>query len=369
MTGETQIAALAPLLGSRDLSLVCLFVSPLADFDDVARQATEVFDHATVIACTTAGEIGANGYTDGQIVATALPSASFATTTLDIRDLSTLDPQSQIDRVVQARSALASQAPGFSNEFAFLMIDGLSMREDELTAMLASGLGPVPLFGGSAGDGTDFQKTHLALGKAVLQDAALLTLVRTACPIKVFSLDHLIPTERRMVVTRADPSRRVVQQINAEPAATEYARILGKDPGQLDQFTFAAHPLVVRLGGRHHVRAIQRVNREGELIFFSAIDEGAVLTLAEPEAMDQHLDRELNALAQGTAPAMVLACDCLLRRLEAGQRQMTHKISKILTDNNVVGFSTYGEQYRAMHVNHTMTGVAIYPAQDQDIAK
>jgi hypothetical protein len=27
----------------------------------------------------------------------------------------------------------------------------------------------------------------------------------------------------------------------------------------------------------------------------------------------------------------------------------------------VVGFSTYGEQLNSMHVNQTMTGVAIYP--------
>ena len=125
----------------------------------------------------------------------------------------------------------------------------------------------------------------------------------------------------------------------------------------------------MRLGGRHHVRAIQRVTDEGELTFFSAIDEGAVLTLAEAEAMDQHLDRELSALAQAEKPAMILACDCLLRRLEAGQRQMTHNISKILANHNVTGFSTYGEQYRAMHVNHTMTGVAIYPPPEPDAAE
>ena len=56
--------------------------------------------------------------------------------------------------------------------------------------------------------------------------------MRTACKVRVFSLNHLTPTEQRMVVTGADPARRVVHQINAEPAAQEYARLLGKeDPG------------------------------------------------------------------------------------------------------------------------------------------
>jgi hypothetical protein len=33
----------------------------------------------------------------------------------------------------------------------------------------------------------------------------------------------------------------------------------------------------------------------------------------------------------------------------------------------VIGFSTYGEQIGALHVNHTMTGVAIYaPEEDAE---
>ena len=164
-----------------------------------------------------------------------------------------------------------------------------------------------------------------------------------------------------MVVTKADPARRLVRQINAEPAAQEYARILGKDPDQLTTFTFAAHPLVVRIGGRHHVRAIQRVATNGDLVFFSAIDEGLVLTLAEAQDMAAHLEGELTALARDTAPAAILACDCVLRRIEAQEKQLFGRISDILGRHRVTGFSTYGEQHGAVHVNQTMTGVAIYP--------
>jgi hypothetical protein len=166
-----------------------------------------------------------------------------------------------------------------------------------------------------------------------------------------------------MVVTQADPARRIVRQINAEPAAQEYARILGKDPAQLTSFTFAAHPVVVRIGGKHHVRAIQRVGENGDLIFFSAIDEGLVLTLAEPMDMVGHLDRELSRLSEGGAPAAILACDCILRRMEAEEKQKTGAISALLRAHRVVGFSTYGEQLNGMHVNQTMTGVAIYPPE------
>ena len=99
----------------------------------------------------------------------------------------------------------------------------------------------------------------------------------------------------------------------------------------------------------------------GDLVFFSAIDEGLVLTLAEAQDMAAHLEGELTALARDTAPAAILACDCVLRRIEAQEKQLFGKISDILGRHRVTGFSTYGEQHGAVHVNQTMTGVAIYP--------
>jgi hypothetical protein len=47
--------------------------------------------------------------------------------------------------------------------------------------------------------------------------------------------------------------------------------------------------------------------------------------------------------------------------MEAQEKQKTGAVSAILRDYGVVGFSTYGEQLNAMHVNQTMTGVAIFP--------
>ncbi|MEC8630223.1 MAG: FIST N-terminal domain-containing protein [Pseudomonadota bacterium] len=366
---RSPITELGNALGAHDFAQICLFISPQADFDALTAEAARRFAPATVLACTTAGEIGNAGYEEDQIIAIGFPRDRFATAALLVAPLDDLNHQGEVDQVIRARLKLAGASPQMENEFAFLMVDGMSMREDELTSMLSSGLGGVPLFGGSAGDGTQFQSTRLSLNGVTYSNAAILSLIRTTCPVKVFSLDHLAPTEMRMVVTEADPSRRVVRRINAEPAAAEYARMLGKDPNQLDQFTFAAHPVVVRLGDRHHVRAIQQVTPEGELVFFSAIDEGMVLTLAEPQHLAEHLDQGLSQIAGGDQPDMVLACDCILRRLEAGQKQMSRDVSEVLKKHNVTGFGTYGEQIGALHVNHTMTGVALYPPTSVPLTK
>lgn len=355
--------ALARALGPGPFACVFLFVSPDADLAALAAALPGAFGTTAVIGCTTAGEITGAGYAEGEIVAVGLPARLFMAMPILIPDLARIEAQGLIGQLIRDRQAMARAMPRWEGEFAFLMVDGLSVREDELASHLARGLGPVPLFGGSAGDGTRFGQTFILHQGQILQNAAVVTLVRTAARVKVFSLDHLRPTAARMVVTEADPAHRRVRGINAEPAAREYARILGKDPGQLTTFTFAAHPVVVRIGGTHHVRAIQRVDGNGDLVFFSAIDEGVVLTLAEPQDMGTHLAEALAGLqGPGAAPA-ILACDCILRRMEALEKQKTGEISAILRAHGVVGFSTYGEQVNSMHVNQTMTGVALYPPE------
>ena len=344
-----------------DLVQLFLFISPRADFAGLCKAAAVRFPDWPIVACTTAGEIGPEGYAEDQIIAIGLPRRHFAAQPLLIEKLDQMDDDTVRDVLIHARMGLEKSHPDFDSNFAFLVVDGLSLQEDALLATIFPALGGVPLFGGSAGDGAAFGRTQVALNGTITENAAVLTFVVTDCETQVFTLNHMLPTEDRMVVTEADPACRIVKKINAEPAAAEYARIVGKAPGQLDEFTFAAHPVVVRMGDAHHVRAIQRVNAAGELIFFSAIDEGMVLSVARPQDLTGHLDAQLSNLGATRPPSDILACDCVLRRLEVEQSQSMREVSDVLSRHRVLGFSTYGEQIGPIHVNHTMTGVAIYP--------
>jgi hypothetical protein len=63
-------------------------------------------------------------------------------------------------------------------------------------------------------------------------------------------------------------------------------------------------------------------------------------------------------------PELVLGCDCILRHLEMKEKHLLDDVSRIMRDKHVVGFATYGEQYNAMHVNQTFTGVSIGAAPE-----
>lgn len=358
-------ARIQELLGPGPFALVAIFAAPNTPVSPLLTEISQLWNEARVIGCTTAGEIaGGIGYVEDSILALAFPSDYFRADCILMEDLQNRDDQALITKVVRGRARLGQDAPEFDNEFAFLLVDGLSMQEDHLASAIVSGLGTMPMFGGSAGDGIRFESTQVFLDGKAYSDAAVLTLLRTNCELRVFSLNHFEPTDQRMVVTGADPTRRVVHEINAEPAALELARLLGKAPEQIDTFTFAENPMVVRFGAQHHVRAIKRVTEQGDLEFFSAIDEGLVLTIAEAAPLSEHLRSELQALAAPRAPSAIIACDCLLRRIEAQQKQVSRDVSNVLAEFGVTGFSTYGEQIGGMHVNQTMTGVALYAPEN-----
>lgn len=359
---EQAVAEIHAQIGTADLSCVVVFCSADHDLPTVAAALHRAFAQTLVVGCSTAGEITPDGYGRGSVTAVALPRRHFSAIATSIEDLSVFDLLDGHPLVTEAKARLEREAPVplFGHSFAFLMIDGLSRREEWVVSALSLALDDIPLFGGSAGDQLRFNRTYVYFDGAFHADSAVLLLVATHCPFTVFRTEHFISTDRKMVVTEAKPTERVVTEINGEPAGREYARMVGLDVSRLTPMIFATYPVVVRIGGVYYVRSIQKVNKDESLTFFCAIDEGIVLTVAQGIDIVDSLDATLNQIRTEIGPPQVIiGCDCILRRLEVERKRLVAPISSLLAANNVIGFNTYGEQHNAMHVNQTLTGVAI----------
>jgi len=353
-------------LASEDLALIVLFVGEGHDLRQIEHALADLPETVHLMGCTTAGEIGKGGYLDHSITALGLPRDLFRVAVGSVPTLSAFDPERARTMAFDLRAGLTFSTADWANEVAFLLTDGLSLMEDQLVWTLSEALGQSPLVGGSAGDGLRFGQTFVLVDRRFQTNTAALAVLRTPCTVTAFRFDHLEPTEHRMVVTNADPAQRLVLEINGMPAGPEYARILGKDPGQLSPFIFAANPVVSKVGDAHHVLAIQRVEPDGTLRFFSAIERGLVLRLAQGTDLVAHLDRALGGLSAGGVTPDILACDCILRRLEAENTQTARAVSDVLDRHGVTGFNTYGEQFNMVHVNQTFTGLAFYPPDSGD---
>ncbi len=355
------VAELKAGLGSGDFQHLIIFFAVDHDAVTLNEALRQAFPGVPVSGCTTAGEIGPAGMMQGGMLAIAFPRQGFKVHSELIPDIGRLG----VERATQAARRLKSQLTVEpdrilkDNVFALLLVDGLSNAEEAIVAAINWALDDIQLVGGSAGDSLAFRRTQLMHGGRIAERAAILMMIESDFPFCVFKTQNFEPTPIKLVVTAADAENRIVYELNAEPAAREYAAAIGLLPDDLGPFSFASHPLVVKIGGDYYCRSIRNMNPDGSLSFFCAIDEGLVFTVARPQDMlrsTASMLEELDAKLGGIE--LVVGFDCILRRLDAETRQIRHQISELYRKYSVAGFQTYGEQFNAMHLNQTLTGIA-----------
>lgn len=344
------------------MAMVIFFCSSEYDLEALADELNRLFGDVPLLGCTTAGEIGPGGYCGHSLSGVSFPAAACVVEAARfplLQEFKFAEGQIFAKNLLQ-RLESRSPAVSSSNTFAFLLIDGLSVREEPVVYTLQSILGNIPLCGGSAGDDRKFASTWIFHEGAFHTDSALLILVSTPLPFRVFKTQHFISEKERLVVTEADATNRVVKEINGLPAAGEYARVLGVGVDELTPDRYSETPIVVVIDGTDYVRSVQKVNPDGSLTFFCAIEEGLVLRVARGADIVSNLEQAFGHIQEEIGPLQLcIGCDCILRNLEIARKHLTDQTADLFDRNNTIGFSTYGEQYGGVHVNQTFTGIAI----------
>ncbi|MFN3241190.1 MAG: FIST N-terminal domain-containing protein [Planctomycetota bacterium] len=358
---EEAADALLAQLGPGPHAAVMVFASPTIDRPALAAAMQARFEDTPVLGATTAGEIGLGGLRDGCVTAAALPTDHFRvawTVIEDLRAAPVEQGRSAAHEVLQQLSD-TGPAPTVRDSIALLLVDGLSVAEERLASTLFNELGDIRLVGGSAGDGLEFGSTAVFADGRAHDHGAVVALLQTDLPFTDFRTQNFVPSERRMVVTSADAARRVVHELDGEPAAAYLAASLSMSVDDLGPAVFAIHPVVVRIGGCEYVRSIQKVEDDGSLTFYCAIEEGVVLRDADAVGIVDNLEAALADVRQQVGePQLTIAFDCIQRRLACIREDTVAPVGAALERARSIGFSTYGEQFGGMHVNQTLTGVA-----------
>lgn len=358
---DPQVAAreAAASLDPGNACFVLAWVPAGRDCDRLAEALEEVMDGVPVFGCTTAGQITAEGYSDDTLLLIAFRKEFFRISSTLFAPLKPLDIPA-IAQQVERQSVQFTRTGGWQR-LALLFTDGLSKQEDLLASVLETVLEDVPLFGGSAGDGLRFERTRVLHQGRFHDNAALLLLIETGLGFQGLSFDHFLPSGRQLVVTDASIEERVVHEINGAPAAREYARLVGCRVEDLSPQIFAENPMLVCHKMHHYVRAISDATDRHDLSFLAAIDDGLVMTLGRGKEILETLEAELDVCdPDGGRPDFILAFDCVLRRLEIEQKQLSGEVSDIFRRRRVFGFNTYGEQHRGLHMNQTFVGIAFF---------
>ena len=355
------VQELYEMINQPNSSGVFFFCSSKYDLDRLAGELTRHFT-CPLIGCTTTGEITPFGIVDHSITGVSFPSSMFKITPYFISSLNTFNFQeaAKLARDINNKLEIAKEENPNNRTFGFLLIDGLSQMEERVLAYLSETLTTLPIFGGSAADDLSFKETFVFKDGQFTNNTAVLALVETSLPFTVFKTQHFVETDHKLVITDADPDNRLVKEINGEPAAWEYARLLRIEIEDLTPTTFSKYPVMLKIGGEYYVRSIINANNDGTLTFACAIDSGLVLTIAKGVDLVQNLNESFNRVTQEISNTqLIIGCDCAWRKLEINEKGINKQVSQLFINNNVIGFHTYGEQFNSIHVNQTFTGVAI----------
>lgn len=355
------VRELADQINLPDPSITLFFASSTYDLNRLGIELKRAFQ-GPLFGCTTSGEITPLGYARGALSGVSISSSELQVFPYIITQLCDFDSE-KVEGVVgsiQDQLSHSRKEHPEASAFGLLLIDGLSLMEERIIAILSNAVSDVPIAGGSAGDDLKLETTYVYSDGAFISDAALFALFLTTLPFKVMKTQHFTASDKRLVITKADPEKRIVYEINGRPAADEYARVIGVGRDDLKHFVYFTSPLMLRVGGDYYVRSIQKVNDDRSLTFFSAIDEGLVLRVAQRKNLVDNLQDAFNQVkADVPHIKLTVGFDCILRRLEVMDTGLQDEVNEILKQNKVIGFSTYGEQFKTVHINQTFTGVVL----------
>ena len=368
-------------------AVVLGFVSADLSMDDVARAVQSVSPpDVKFLLMTTCGELtrtaGAHSYymeaKDGrakvllQVFSKRMIAQTYMMTLpLHNEDMKrgevTLTPADRVARI--AADVRAERIPfpvRFDDTFAFVYVDGVSACESfVLRALYDAESLPCPYIGGSAGGALDFSHTYIYNGSQVLENHAVVLVVKLADDYRysVFKTQAAEETGEKWTVIGSDATFRTVDTVaNAQGRPVPLTDVLmdylhvsdiAALTDALADYTFATH-----IGNQFYIRSLQRIDEAAKRMhFFCDITAGEELFLMRRAHFIETLKSDYAGFAKGKpAPIGVVMNDCILRRLTfAGELAGADLFDGI----SVTGYSAFGE-IAGMHINETLTAIFFY---------
>jgi hypothetical protein len=243
------------------------------------------------------------------------------------------------------------------------LVDGMSTAAEGFCLGSAAAAPRIGIVGGASSALRDQPSaTPLFIDGQARSDAGVVLLLETARRCAVLLCEHMVPTQARVVVTGADPARRRITELDGYPAAARYGalvRELGAE-GPLDAALVAEFPFALYIDGRPYVRSIRRRRRRPAVPGGGGRSAGAVLRIMRPTDLVARTTAALDELRARVGPLdVVLTCSCTARNVEAERKRLRGALDRAYASAPLFGFDSFGEQFGALLVNHTLVALAI----------
>jgi hypothetical protein len=336
-----------------------VFASPRQDLGAAMAAVAHASGCASLIGCSTAGELTERGLIHGGI-STLLVSAPGAVQHAGFaREISR--DQAGATRQLCAgftEAAARATAAGQPHSTSLVLVDGLTAAGEGIVGRFRQETRPSQqVVGGAAGDEDRFRECWVAHGNERSRDAA--AALHLFGPVRWgVGVDHgLRPQSRRMTVTRAQDG--VVLELDGRTAYDTYRAFARERGAELTRENAQAFLLANSLGvyfldELRWARAPLAFTAEGGVVCAAAIPQGSTVAILDgaPEQMVAASGRaaaEARRNLGGAEAAGVLVFDCICRGKILGgafQREID-AVRAAFPATPVAGFLTYGEIARS----------------------
>ncbi|WP_406683361.1 FIST C-terminal domain-containing protein [Seonamhaeicola sp. MEBiC1930] len=328
-----------------DANIFLLFVSPsFKEKNSFLKLLNSSYPKATIIGCSTAGEISDVSVNDKTVSLTAIK----------LNKVTHKKESVLIDNMTgsfEAGSRLANKLAADDLKHVIILSDGLNVNGADLVSGLKSRIPDVSITGGLAADGSDFNETFIINNDAIV-DKTIIGLGLYGDELKVgysskggwdsFGIERL--------VTKSESN--ILYELDGMPALEIYKSFLGEEAKNLPS-SGLLFPLSMRVEGSTQpiVRTILAVSEKDQSLTFAGnIPEGAYVRL-----MKANIDRLINGAEDSAIYAnkeqenqseLAILISCVGRRLVL--KQMVEEEVEVVRDvvgskPCITGFYSYGE--------------------------
>ncbi|MDR2398814.1 MAG: FIST C-terminal domain-containing protein [Spirochaetaceae bacterium] len=342
-----------------DVKVVVYFFSVEFERHQPQLAVKRAFPRAVCIGASMYGGWCATGVVDKGIIAMSLGAEEVEETFVAYEEGVKAAP------VKCTRTAIESlkQKLGYRNinpddYLGIVLLDGLCRGEVIMQELSLDPRMNLPFVGGAAGEEMTFVKTLISMDEKISSDGLVLLIMKMRIPFYYNHYVHFTPGTKCIEATRVDAPQRIVWEINGEPAAPFYAKLV--NVGRIDQLEtsiFARNPLGVVSGNRCYCRSIHGVVDGKGLRFFCYIEAGTTLYLLNGGDIIANSRKALQD-AQDHLPAVqgALFFNCVFRHMELKALHKVEEFNGIFKSLDFIGFTCYGEELFTHH-NQTLTTI------------
>lgn len=331
-------------LSGFDVKLLVFFVTSRLVPSFISQKIQEAFPNASVIGCTTAGEI-----VTGKMQNNSLVAMAFDVTAVDDVKVEVVENPKQERNVRNVfvnfetyfKTPMSELDPG--KYVGMVFVDGLIGVEEKLNSIICD-MTKVTFVGGAAGDDMKWESTYIFANGKSYTNAAVLAVLKPCVPFTFIKTQSFRDLGKKLVVTKAHEDRREVIRFNDKPAVKAYAELLGVTVEDVTNL-FIHNPVGLVVDGIPYALAPQQI-RGNSMVFYCSVYEGMELSLLEATDIVNDTRKALGQ-AKKTLGSIsgIISIDCVLRTLELAQKQQTEDYVKLFSDIPIVGFNSYGEIY------------------------